>query len=179
MPGGFQRDNAGVALALLEALELARAPSRAQIAQALQGTRLPGRLDLRHDEFEWVLDVAHNPQAAAALADWLAHAEPRRTLAVFAMLADKDAATVAAQVAPHVKQWFLASLAGVRGQSASGLARKTAGAICNPVLCENMPSAVAAARQAARGGDRIVVFGSFHTVDEALGSGLIPRECAT
>lgn len=176
MPGRFQRDNAAVALALLEALEPKHVPSRGQIAQALQITRLPGRIDVRRDEVEWVLDVAHNPQAAAALADWLAQAEPRRTLAVFAMLGDKDAVAVAAQLTSHVGKWFLASLVGTRGQSASGLARETAGTIHDPVLCENMSSAVAAARQTARGGDRIVVFGSFHTVEEALESGLIPRE---
>jgi dihydrofolate synthase/folylpolyglutamate synthase len=175
MPGRFQLDNAAVALTLLEALEMP-APTHGQIAQALTGTRLAGRLDVRYDAVEWVLDVAHNPRAAATLADWLEQAEPRRTLAVFGMLADKDATGVAAHVAPFVSQWFLAPLAGTRGQSASELARKTAEVLCDPVLCENMASAVAAAKQAARGGDRIVVFGSFHTVKEALASGLIPPE---
>src|SRR5699024_6494759 len=60
IPGHLQRDNAAVALALLEALEPEPVPNRGQIAQALRATRLPGRLDVRCNEIEWVLDVAHN-----------------------------------------------------------------------------------------------------------------------
>ncbi len=175
MPGELQRDDAAVALALLEAVAVDRLPECDELAKALANTRLPARIEVRDGEVEWVLDVAHNPQAAAALGDWLARAEPRSTSAVFAMLADKDAAAVAAALAPRVARWFLAPLGGRRGQSAAALARKTAAAIRDPVLCENMAQAVAAAARTARGGERIVVFGSFHALEEALASGLIPE----
>ncbi len=175
MPGRLQRDDAAVALALFESLAPERVPSSAQLASALAQVRLPARLEVRRaNHLEWVLDVAHNPQAAAALADWLAHSEARTTFAVFAMLADKDAAAVARAVAPYIERWFLAPLGGRRGQSAAELARKAAAAISRPILCKNMRAAVAAALNAARGGDRIVVFGSFHGLEAALASGLIP-----
>lgn len=174
MQGRFQRDNAAIALALFEALVPGNPPHRTQVANALRHTKLPGRLELRHGEVEWLLDVAHNPQSAAMLSDWLARATRRRTWAVFAMLADKDAASVAALVAPRVQRWFLATLPGSRGQMAEELARKTEEVIPDPVLCDNIATAVTAAEQAARGGDRIVIFGSFHTVEEALVSGLVP-----
>lgn len=179
--GRFQRDNAAVALAMFEAFDAARVPETAELAAALAGVRLPGRLERRRGKVEWLLDVAHNPQAAASLADWLASARPRRTLAVFAMLADKDAGTVARVLAPRIEHWFLAGLDGRRGQSAKELAGKTADFIRNPLLCENIAAAVEAATQVARTGDRIVVFGSFHGVEEALKSGLIPEDdpCAS
>ena len=173
--GCLQRDNAAVALAMFEALDPQGVPPTRELATALAGVRLPGRLERRRGKVEWLLDVAHNPQAAAVLADWLAAAEPRPVLAVFAMLADKDAAAVARKLAPQVQHWFLATLAGRRGQSAEALARKTEDSIPRPVLCENIAAAVAAAVQAAQEGDRILVFGSFHGVEEALKSGLIPE----
>ncbi|MGH8160792.1 MAG: bifunctional folylpolyglutamate synthase/dihydrofolate synthase [Gammaproteobacteria bacterium] len=175
MPGRLQCDDAAVALALFEAVAAERLPGPADLAAVLGSTQLPARIEVRHGEIEWVLDVAHNPQAAAALGEWLARAEPRKTVAVFGMLADKDAAAVAAALAPRIERWFLAPLGGRRGQSATALADKTAAAIRDPVLCENMVQAVAAAAQAARGGERIVVFGSFHALEEALASGLIPE----
>ncbi|MDN5865489.1 MAG: bifunctional folylpolyglutamate synthase/dihydrofolate synthase [Gammaproteobacteria bacterium] len=174
--GRLQRGNAAVALALFEALAPEHLPDRDTLARTCGQLRLPGRLDSRQGDVEWLLDVAHNPQAAAMLAAWLKAAPPRRTLAVFAMLADKDAAGVAATVAPAVTRWFLAPLTGRRGQSAAELASKTADTLRAPVLCENMASALRAALQSARGGDRIVVFGSFHTVEEALATGLIPDQ---
>lgn len=175
MRGRFQRDNAAVALALFEALEPERVPTSAELARVLTGLRLPARIEVRRGEIEWVLDVAHNPEAAAVLADWLGEAEPRRTFAVFAMLADKDAAAVAGALAPRIARWFLAPLAGRRGQDAAQLARKTRAAISDPVLCDNMPAALNAAMKEARGGDRIMVFGSFHTLEEALATGSIPE----
>ncbi|MGH8274607.1 MAG: bifunctional folylpolyglutamate synthase/dihydrofolate synthase [Gammaproteobacteria bacterium] len=178
MPGRVQRDNAAVALALFEALDAERLPASADLAAVLSASRLPARIEVRHGSVEWVLDVAHNPEAVGALADWLAEAEPRRTFAVFAMLADKDADAVARALAPRIARWFLAPLAGRRGQGTAELARKTANAIPNPVLCDNMRSALNAAIRQSGGGDRIVVFGSFHALDEALATGLIPETTA-
>ncbi|MGH8427961.1 MAG: bifunctional folylpolyglutamate synthase/dihydrofolate synthase [Gammaproteobacteria bacterium] len=174
--GWRQRDNVAVALALLEAFDDGPLPPTPWLAEALAAARLPGRIDRRCGEVEWVLDVAHNPQAAASLAAWLAVAEPRRTLAVFGMLRDKDAAAVGSLLAPHVSRWFIGTLEGRRGQSAAELATRMGTAIADPVLCENIKVAVTAALKEARPGDRIVVFGSFHTVGEALDTGKIPAQ---
>lgn len=175
MGGVWQRGNAATALALFEALAPDRVPPGDELAPVCRRLRLAGRMDRRPGEIEWVLDVAHNPQAAAMLAGWLKAQTPRRTLAIFAILVDKDAAAVAAALAPAVARWFLAPLGGKRGQDAEEVARKTAGILHAPVLCENVTSAVRAARENAREGDRIVVFGSFHTLQEALTTGLIPE----
>lgn len=182
IPGRRQLDNAAVALALLESVAPARVPEADTLGGVLAGVRLGARLERRcGDGVEWVLDVGHNPDAAAALAEWLARAEPRRTHAVFSMLADKDVRAVASAVAGRVDAWYLGGLAGRRGQAAGALAERLGNAISTPVLCENIAEAVEAAVRAARPGDRILVFGSFHTVGEALHTGRVPREgvCAS
>lgn len=176
--GPWQRDNASVALALLEASEPRAFQHAPGFGAALSGVRLAGRLESRRDGrgVEWVLDVAHNPDAAAALAGWLAGRRRARTLAVFAMLADKDAAAVAAAMSRCADEWHLAGLPGPRGQDAGTLAKRTVDAIPSPVLWDNIGEAIAGAARNAQPGERIVVFGSFHTLALALAGGLVPRE---
>jgi len=178
IPGLRQRDNAAVALALLEAVEPGALSDPATPGRALSAVRLGGRLECRRDSrnVEWLLDVAHNPAAAAVLAEWLRKAPRRRTRAVFAMLGDKDAAAVAEIMAPCIDEWHLAGLTGPREQRAAELAKRTADAISNPFLWDNIDEAIASAVRNARPGERIVVFGSFHTLAQALASGLVPQE---
>jgi len=176
--GVFQRDNAAVALALLEAV-IPEALSKAdEIGAALHGAHLAGRLECRLDQedVEWVLDVAHNPAAARVLARWLADAPGRRTHAVLGMLGDKDATEITRILAPHIDTWHLAGLGGARGQGAEELAARVGDEISAPVLWDNIAKAVAGVAQTARPGERIVIVGSFHTLAEALATGLIPAE---
>ncbi|MGH8127103.1 MAG: bifunctional tetrahydrofolate synthase/dihydrofolate synthase [Gammaproteobacteria bacterium] len=177
IPGAHQRDNAAVALALLEVVEPHALEQVQPLGVALAAVRLGGRLECRYDEqgLEWVLDVAHNPAAAATLAEWLKHAPKRPTRAVFGMLGDKDAGAVAAVMSPCIDAWYLAGLTGHRGQSAAELAARTTEAIFKPILWDNIAEAIAAAARDARPGERIVVFGSFHTLAQAFASGLVPQ----
>ena len=166
IPGAYQRDNAAVALALLEAAEPGALSGPKEIGGALHGAHLAGRLERRlgREGVEWVLDGAHNPAAARVLADWLARG----------MLSDKDATAVARILAPHIDNWHLAGLDGARGQGAEELAARIGGEISAPVLWDNIGKAVAGVAQNARPGERIVIVGSFHTLAEALATGLIP-----
>jgi dihydrofolate synthase/folylpolyglutamate synthase len=177
IPGLHQRDNAAVALALLEAVEPQALPVTQALGTALAGVRLGGRLECRRDDrdVEWVLDVAHNPAAATTLAEWLKQAPTRRTRAVFAMLRDKDARAVAAVMSPCIDTWYLAGLTGSRGQSVGELSARTAGVISEPILWDNIAEAIADAVRDARPSERIVVLGSFHTLAQAFASGLVPR----
>ncbi len=88
------------------------------------------------------------------------------------MLADKDAAGVAAALADQVQCWYLGGLTGARGQSAQDLAARLGLASMQRRLYPDLATAYAAARAEARAGDRIVVFGSFHTIAELLPPGL-------
>jgi dihydrofolate synthase/folylpolyglutamate synthase len=120
-----------------------------------------------------VIDVAHNPQAARQVADWLARNPVNgRTLAVFAALGDKDVAGIAGALEPQIARWFLAGLAheSNRGLDAHALARRIGAAV--PTSATDMHATVRdacrAARAEARPGDRILVFGSFFTAAAAL-----------
>jgi len=87
---------------------------------------------------------------------------------VFAMLRDKDVAGVVEQIKDRIDRWFLAPTAGARGMDSHTLA-----AIVQPVApgaqrFDSVREALAAARQAATADDRILIFGSFVTVAEAM-----------
>ena len=132
---------------------------------------LPGRFQVLPGRPQVILDVAHNPEAARALAGNLAAAGfARETIAVFGMLRDKDIAAVAQAVTPPVTRWHLAGLGGARGASAAELGRILAAAgVTAPRREHETPAAAfAAARIEAGENDKIVVFGSFLTVAEVM-----------
>ncbi|GAB3731841.1 bifunctional tetrahydrofolate synthase/dihydrofolate synthase [Luteimonas pelagia] len=165
-----QRRNAATAIAALRALGR-RLPKDA-LATGVAGARVAGRLQrLSRGGVDVVLDVGHNPQAARELAAW-SRASPADgpTLAVFAALADKDVAGVAGAMAPHVDAWHLAGLdVGGRGQSADALATRLHGtAAADGTRHASVAAALEAALHAAGAGGRVLVFGSFHTVADAL-----------
>ncbi|MDQ1094317.1 dihydrofolate synthase/folylpolyglutamate synthase [Xanthomonas sacchari] len=164
-----QRANAATAIAALRALR--RSLPRHAYAEGIAAARLRGRLQpCVRDGVEVLVDVGHNPQAARELAAAL-QAQPAagRTHAVFAALADKDAAGVVAALAAQVDAWHLAGLGGSRGQSGAQLrARLADTAAAEADLAESVAQALQSALAQARPGDRVLVFGSFHTAGEAL-----------
>ena len=168
-----QRANASTAIAALRALP--RALPEAAFAQGVATATLPGRLQcLQRDGVEIVLDVAHNPQAARELAAWLRRRSPAPTVAVFAALADKDAAGMVQALAGQVGHWYLAGLeqAG-RGQEVDSLAARLDGTVAGVATGVSsgdarVADALARAIAAASPAGRVLVFGSFHTVAEAL-----------
>jgi dihydrofolate synthase/folylpolyglutamate synthase len=171
MEAPAQRANAAAAIAALRALDLA-VPDRA-IREGVRIARAPGRLQRLPGSPECVLDVAHNPQGARQLGVWLA-ANLRPTVAVFSALADKDLAGIVAPVAPYVKAWHLGPItdAGPRGLAVDELARRLAGELPAGILHphRSLADALAAAKQDVGPDGRVLVFGSFHTVAEALAS---------
>jgi dihydrofolate synthase/folylpolyglutamate synthase len=171
LAGVVQVGNAATALAALRALSPRLALGRSAIERGLRDVRLPGRFQRVRAArgFEWVLDVAHNPQAAAALADNLARwPAVGRTTAVCGILSDKDVAGVLAPLRRHVDRWYAATTDGARGLADAELARRAAAAGVEMTLGGSVAEAMRMAADEAREGDRIVVFGSFHTVGPAL-----------
>jgi dihydrofolate synthase/folylpolyglutamate synthase len=171
LAGAVQVGNAATAIAALRALRSRLPVPRAAVEEGLRAVRLPGRFQriAGRGGLEWVLDVAHNPDAAAALAASLAQLPPRgRTLAVCGMLADKDARGVLEALRGSVDRWFAASTDGARGQTAATLAARAADSGIAMTPAGPVAEAMRRAADEARAGDRIVVFGSFHTVGPAL-----------
>lgn len=165
-----QLRNAACAIAALRALGLRL--EQGSLEQGVAQVRVPGRLQcIERGGVDVWIDVAHNPQAARALADWLRGLPRRRTLAVFSALADKDAAGVVEMLATEVDGWFLAGLrdAGARGTDVDALAERLEGtAAAGGSRHPDVAAALAAALADARPGDRVLAFGSFHVAAAAL-----------
>ena len=177
--GANQLLNASGVLAALEALR-ARLPVSAQaIRQGLASVELPGRFQVLAGRPAVVLDVGHNPHAAAHLAANLDNMGffPY-TFAVFGMLADKDIDATISHLRSRVDHWLCVDLSGPRGSSAADLAARLRKAGVIPgegvdaertISCFASPrEAFAAAHERAGENDRIVVFGSFLTVADVL-----------
>jgi dihydrofolate synthase/folylpolyglutamate synthase len=166
-----QRANAATAIAALRALPGEAVPDEA-FAEGVAKAVLPGRLQqVTHEDIDVVLDVGHNPQAARELAAWLqAHPIAGETRVVFAALADKDVRGVVDAFASVPLHWFLAGLSsGPRSQTAEQLAARLDGFIAPAAsLHASVDAALRAALDASVPGDRVLVFGSFHTVADAL-----------
>ena len=145
----------------------------ADIVLGLRKARLQGRFQ----RLEWqgkqlILDVAHNPQAAQNLAATLdKEVCEGKTIAVLAMLGDKDYQQVIKVLSSSFTHWMLASSEGVRGLSSLELANQLAlnGVAFNSVIEHDTPlHAFTQAVTMASKQDRIVVFGSFVTVGAVL-----------
>jgi len=152
--------------ALLAAgLELNSRDSR----NALESVELTGRHQtLSYKGIKIILDVAHNPAAASALAQNLAGAE-RRTLAVASVLEDKDWAGIVLAMGNVVDDWFIAQISdSTRASKGHSLLEVVYNAGQSGQLLESIEQALDSALEQATAEDRIVVFGSFHTVAAVL-----------
>lgn len=173
--GANQLLNASAALAALEALR-ERLPLGAQeVRSGLVMVELPGRFQVLPGRPTVIFDVAHNPHAAATLAQNLDqmgfHAY---THAVFGAMADKDVTGILAQLGDRIDHWYLTNLPLPRAATAeslaltlaqAGLSASAAAGDERSIQCFSAPAeAYAVARGRATESDRIVVFGSFFTV---------------
>jgi dihydrofolate synthase/folylpolyglutamate synthase len=176
--GANQLLNAAGVLAAFEALR-DRLPVSAQaIRSGFALVDLPGRFQIVPGQPTLVLDVAHNPQAVAALAVNLdAMGFYPRTHAVLGMMRDKDITGALQRLRPLVDVWHLCNLPTARAATADELAAivSTGSGAGSPTHRYASPAeALRGAAAMADPADRIVVFGSFYTVGGVLQHGL-PR----
>ena len=171
LTGEFQYGNAATAITALLCLP-DRVFKREAIVQGLKSACLPGRYQQVQSKPQVLLDVAHNAQAAASLAAQLqVHPVRGKTHAVIAMLADKPVEQVIDIVSEVVDDWCSAGLESVpRGLSASAMAASVERQVPNVKLsaASTVSDACDKALALAAEDDRVVVFGSFHTVAEAM-----------
>lgn len=172
--GAYQLRNASACLAALDIVRDRLPVTMSDVRQGLLDVTLTGRFQVLPGRPATVLDVAHNPGAAHALAINLgAMGRYRKTYAVFAMLKDKDIAGVARALAGKVDIWLTAGIDAPRGASANEVkqALEAAGVDGGGEAIRAFPHpavAYAYACEQAAENDRICVFGSFHTVAEVL-----------
>jgi dihydrofolate synthase/folylpolyglutamate synthase len=171
--GDYQLYNAACALMALETLGAIMPVTQNDIRAGLLNAVIPGRFQTLPGVPVRVLDVAHNIEAAQALAATLA-AQPvtGRTLAVVGMLKDKPMAAVLRVLANVAHAWYVGGLdqETARGARADELcvALQEAGIAAPVEAFADVASAYAAAQAAATPVDRVVAFGSFYTVGAIL-----------
>jgi dihydrofolate synthase/folylpolyglutamate synthase len=177
MDGGFQRDNAAVALAAAwrwakgEGIPPSR--FRAGAASAMSAACWPGRfcrLPGRPNAGAWV-DGGHNPDAAGTLAREIAVSPPwgkgKRLVALWSMLADKDHAGYLRALAPCLHGAVTYPLRHDRATDAGLLADRARSAGVPCVASDRFPQAWRAARRLAGKDGVVLVCGSLATAADA------------
>lgn len=171
LTGAHQLRNAAGVLTVVDALR-ARLPVAAEhIRAGLRDVALPARFQRVTREHEYIIDVAHNPQAASIVTATLDELPPAaRTHAIVGMLSNKNHAGFFSALLGRVDAWHLATLPGVRGARAEDLAlclkRVAPGA---RLACHaSVADAHVACVQTAAPGERILVLGSFLTAGAML-----------
>lgn len=173
--GANQLLNASAALAALEALADVLPVSQQAVRHGLLTAELPARFQVLPGRPTIVLDVAHNPHAAAVLAANLDSMSFHPfTHAVVGMLRDKDIAGVISKLRGRIDHWHVGSTLGARGTPAHEIAAllreqgEGAGADRSISEHESVAGAFNHARERVGPDDRIVAFGSFLTVADVV-----------
>jgi len=171
--------NISLGLAAAEACD-AEWLNRPAVECALVAPRPPGRFQVFEGQViedqvtennrQWIIDVAHNPQAAGILRQRLLALDDRRPMTVvIGLLADKQVADFVLQLADLADRWFVCSVDDVRGRDATELAMIISEAGGRNVTVAGTPEqAFVAANAASRPGERMLVTGSFRVAGPAL-----------
>jgi dihydrofolate synthase/folylpolyglutamate synthase len=186
LEGGYQLMNASCAIAAVESLQSTLPVKSEAIANAMAEVKLAGRFQTVSKSPWLILDVAHNPHAAEALAKNLkahrvqsqnkAGVKSGKTIAVFAMLADKDIKGVVNAVKDEIDFWYIAGIDHSRSTPVDTLVKVVLDTVPQAKI-KKFDSAANACKQACidtevcidrNENDKIVVFGSFFTVSNVM-----------
>jgi dihydrofolate synthase/folylpolyglutamate synthase len=162
LAGAHQRRNAAVAQVVLHELEPELRPGEASLRRAFARVRLPGRFDCRG---KWVLDVAHNPAGAAALAAALGElGRPAPRHALVGIMRDKDWADMLGRLERVVDAVWVTippSAPVERCWELEAVRKRFPQVTAEP----DFERALAGVQRRA---ETVVVTGSFHTVGDAM-----------
>ncbi len=174
--GAHQAANAACALAAVEGFfgAAGRSLDPEAVRRAFAGVRSPGRLEVVRHQPLVLLDAAHNPAGAQALAEALAEAFTLTPLVgVVAALADKDVAGLLAPLEPVLAEVVVTESSSPRRVAASALAEVATDAFgpdrvsVAPRLADALDLALRRAEEQAGTGAGVLVTGSVVTVGEA------------
>lgn len=172
--GAHQYHNAAAALAALWLLRARLPLPVAALRTGIATAQVAGRFQVIGHAPLRIVDVAHNPHAARALAAQLASIPPTgRRLAVCAMLGDKDVFGVVAALCGMFDRWYIAPLEGARAGRVADLADAVQAAGGAVQVQSSVAEAWHAACCDAKAADTIAAFGSFYTVEAVLQTALI------
>lgn len=172
--GAKQLQNASACLTALDTLCELLPVGMKDIRQGLGEAVIPGRFQVVSTQPMIILDVAHNPAAAAVLAENLVATKPSgHTYAVFSMLQDKDIQGVIQKLKNDIDFWLISAIQSPRAASTDYLINEIhkAGISSDKDAICQFPDSIAAfvfACERAGKNDRICIFGSFYTVSGVL-----------
>ena len=136
---------------------------------AIEAAAVLGRQQsLSYKSVPVILDVAHNPAAAAVLAAKL-QLEQGKTIAVASVLEDKDWSSMVSHLKPEIDYWHIAELTGIsRAAKGQSILKLLYNAGVEGTLNESIEQAFQSAILRAGNTGKVVVLGSFHTVAAVL-----------
>ncbi len=167
IPGDKQLLNAAGVLCVIARMQQALPVGEQQIVDGLSSALIPGRLQVIDQEPTLIFDVAHNADSVQCLANFLKAGDcAGKTIAVFAVLADKPLQEIATIMSERIDRWFVAGLDGERGSKGADILAGISAILgdADVTSFDHPVAAYQAAIQKASNTDRIVVFGSFVTV---------------
>jgi len=162
--------NMAIVLEVIHLLQLRLPVKRDAIDKGLKQVELLGRIQTITGPVLEIYDVSHNPAAIEWLSDYLSRQScSGKTIAVFSMLEDKDVVASILTIKNKMDVWHVAPLTVKRAANKAHLenAFKTAEVI-EVVWFDSIDQAYKEAIKITKPGDRIIVFGSFHTVADVL-----------
>lgn len=171
LAGEWQLHNAACAVTAVQALAEQLPVSADAVASGLKDAHIAGRFQRGEvDGIAVVMDVGHNEDAARQLATQLKKwTGTGRTLAVSAVMADKDLQGILGHLAPCFDGWYLGDLGIDRALCSTDYQALLAPLSAAPATTfDDLGPAFDAAIEAAKPEDRVVVFGSFYTVAELI-----------
>jgi dihydrofolate synthase / folylpolyglutamate synthase len=171
LSGEHQRANAAVAVCLMRQLDaLGIHVTDPAVDSGLRDVQWPGRLErLEYQGTEFLLDAAHNPAGARALAAYLRDAGWNGATMVFGAMKDKDVPAMLGELAPVSRAIVCTTAPSPRGLPAVALAKIARSIPGASWSVSAVPDPVDAARAAAAANRRVVVAGSIFVIGPLRG----------
>ena len=171
LPGLHQHENARVALVALEALsrELGFEPDARRVREGLASVRWPGRLQWIHEDPPLLLDGAHNPAGARALAEYLRSEVDRRGVLLFGAMRRKAVEVILGPLAGQVDAVVITRPPVERAADPEDLAPIARAVVERVDVVREPAEALVRARSLARPKSFVLVTGSLYLVGEVLG----------
>jgi len=165
-----QLRNVSLVLAALETYDPQLLSDASTVKELIATVRPPGRFQVLRREHEWILDVAHNGQAARTLRAQLDTLAPvHDSTVVIGMLGDKDLDVFETEIGPLVARWICCTVEDARARTAGSIAARLRELGAREVIDAGEPrDALALAQKRTAPGGRIVVCGSFRLVGPAI-----------
>lgn len=158
------------ALTVVSAVDILRekgfAISDEQLIEGIAAAKFPARFEVCSKDPLVILDGAHNPHAAAALASGIKKFLPEKRTLLCGMMADKDCAGVMSTLAPLFERVIAVPVQSPRAIAPKELAALAAPYCKSVFTAENAAQALDAALAALKPGEALVVAGSLYLASE-------------